>query len=149
VASADIPEGQAPYGSQDSEAWIRWADLLTGSRAYGLTFTGIQSSLVTATLEHSVIGLNPNGSCHGGLVAGAIDQMMGVTATTALGPSMVPVTASLHVQFFAPAIPSLRFDGRVVRKGSSIVSVDVDVFTVADGALCARGQGTMSPRRFV
>lgn len=148
VASSEIIEGQAPYGSADSDAWISWARQLTGSRAYGLAFTRITSDGVVATLEHSTIELNPNGACHGGLVAAAIDQMMGVTAMTVLTPGHVPVTAALHVQFLSPAVPPLRLEGRVLRSGTSIISVDVDVYAELGATVCARGQGTMSPRRF-
>lgn len=83
--------------------------------------------------------LNPNGACHGGLVAAIIDQAMGVVGTTVLPAGSVPVTAALNVEYFAPATPPLQIRASVSRHGSSVLFVAVDVDS-ATGVTCARAR---------
>lgn len=130
---------EVPYGC-GSDAWRDWAENLVACRALGLHCRSIASGEVEMVMDEALYDLNPNGAVHGGLVANAADQVMGVAVAGALPAGQVPVTSTFSMEYHLPARLPLRFGGgRVTRVGRSVVFVEVD-FESGDGRVCSRGR---------
>ena len=139
-------EMNAPYGAGPT-AWAAWADALAGSKAAGLRCRNISPGEAELVLEESPLALNVNGAVHGGLVAYAVDQVMGIVVTSALPEGQVAVTSTLSMEYHWPARLPLVFHGRASRVGRAVAFIDVDV--ESDGRVCSRGRGSMVPRQAV
>ena len=127
----------------DWSMWLDWASKLPASVAMGLECVSVGPSRAVLTMAGSVWPLNPNASVHGGLVMAAADQAGGVAAVAALGQGALPATATLHALYLRPAFPGLTFDCRLVRGGTRLLFIDIDV-TDRDGHLCTKFSGTWS-----
>jgi len=105
------------------------------------------STGVSMLMEDSVWPLNPNGALHGGLVFAAVDHCMGVAAVAAQEPGWGAVTASLTVDYYAPARLPIIYDAKVARRARAVTFVELTA-TAADGQTCARASGiwAASPR---
>jgi uncharacterized protein (TIGR00369 family) len=80
---------------------------------------------------------------HGGLLATMLDNAGWFTAAAAHGEWVV--TAEFHVRLLCgTAGEDLRAEGRIVRQGSRLTVVAMDVFA-ASGAHVATGSGTFCP----
>lgn len=79
---------EVPYGC-GSDAWRDWAENLVACRALGLHCRSIASGEVEMVMDEALYDLNPNGAVHGGLVANAANQVMGVAVTGALPAGQV------------------------------------------------------------
>lgn len=141
-------ESDAPYGCEDNEAWRAWANSLTASKELGMVCRHIDSGTARFALPDSKMAVNPNGASHGGLVAAAIDQAMGIVSVTVMPDLMVCVTSTLNLQYHLPSYFPLSIEARVARSGRALIFVDVEVRDCEQN-ICVRGQGTMVPRRVV
>jgi len=119
---------------------MEWADGLPASRAVGLRCRSMGSAEVSMVMEDSVWPLNPNGAVHGGLVFAAADHCMGVAAVAAQEPGWGAVTASLTVDYYAPARMPITFDAKVARRARAVTFVELTA-TGPDGQTCARATG--------
>jgi uncharacterized protein (TIGR00369 family) len=79
------------------------------------------------------------GVVHGGALATLIDTagMAAAWCTDQLPPSMKGSTAALTVSYLAPAAGTVRAEARVLKRGKTIVTVDVDASS--DAGPVARG----------
>jgi uncharacterized protein (TIGR00369 family) len=124
--------------------WKRWVEALPLAATFGFECVDIDPGRIKLRFAAAPVPLNPNGSVHGGVLAAAADECMGIVAITALPPGSLPATASLHVDYHSPAFPPLTLLGRVDRAGRTLVFVDVDIED-RDGRVCTRCRGTMAP----
>jgi uncharacterized protein (TIGR00369 family) len=84
--------------------------------------------------------LNPNGAVHGGLIAAAADQCMGIAACSVQADGPFVATASLTLDFHRPAVMPLRFEAVVTRSGRALAFVELTVRD-RDGRVCTRCSG--------
>lgn len=140
AATADEAPLDPPSDPPGSRSWIDRADTLPASRAIGVRCLAMQPREVSMTVATSVWPLNPNGALHGGLLFAAIDHCMGVTAVTAQTPGHVAVTASLTVDYYAPAQVPVTLVARVARRARAVTFVELTA-AGADGKTCARATG--------
>ncbi|GAB23019.1 hypothetical protein GOPIP_038_00080 [Gordonia polyisoprenivorans NBRC 16320 = JCM 10675] len=89
---------------------------------------------------------NPVGHVQGGFLAAMLDDTLGPALVATLGPDQWAPTASLHVQFLAPAQPGLFVGhGRIVRKGNTIAFLAGELFTPS-GTIVATANATTTIR---
>lgn len=124
---------------------------MTSTSAY-LAFLGAQVSDGAVSLRVGPDHLNHGGILHGGVVATLLDSVMGHTVGAALAPDHGTATASFTVSFLEPAFlgDELRATAEIVRRGSSLVTVEGSAHRVSDERLIARALGTFAvtrPRR--
>lgn len=75
-----------------------------------------------------------------------LDDTLGPALVATLGPDQWAPTASLHVQFLAPAQPGLFVGhGRIVRKGNTIAFLAGELFTPS-GTIVATANATTTIR---
>jgi uncharacterized protein (TIGR00369 family) len=151
VADSGIDPAFLAPSTDDWDAWPDWATRLPASVSMGLRGVSVSPQRTVLTMAESAWPLNPNGAVHGGLVAAGADQAGGVAAIASLGAGALPATATLHGQFLRPAFPGLTYECRLIKGGTQLVFVEIDVFD-RDGRHCARFDGTWSvhgavPRR--
>jgi uncharacterized protein (TIGR00369 family) len=128
---ADAPE-------QDAIAWFAGLPL---SGPLGIECQQLKPREGTFVVPRAPLVANPNGGVHGGIVAAIADQCLGAVAV--LNSPHFAVTASLHGQFFRPALPALTVHTRLISAGKSLIYVECDI---ADQSRrrCATFQATMS-----
>ena len=86
---------------------------------------------------------NPMGSVQGGFLAAMLDDAMGPAAFTLLQDGQFAPTLEMKVSFLAPAQAGpLVAEGRVLKKGSSVVFVEGTLSTEA-GDLIATASATL------
>lgn len=78
---------------------------------------------------------------HGGVVMSLLDVAMGTAARTANGRAVGIITVNLSVSFLRSCSGVLRAEGRVLRRGRSLVFCDGEVRD-AGGDVMAKGIGT-------
>lgn len=86
--------------------------------------------------------LNPAGVVQGGFITAMLDETMGPTALSALGPGHGVPTLELKVSFLQPVHPgTLVTDGHIVHRGRNVVFTEA---TLSDeqGKLLAKASGT-------
>ena len=140
-------EGDAPvsewYPSAGEQAdWPAWANALSFCRDIGMTCLQLDRSAAVFQMQQSMLTPNPNGAVNGGVVAAAADQVMGAMALRTSEHGRLPATASLHLQFYRPAMAPLTFRATLPRDGRRTKFVDV-VIEDRHGDRCASGQATM------
>lgn len=104
-----------------------WVDSLPLAVAFGITCVEARRGVTRMTITESPIATNPNGAVHGGIVSALIDHAMGATAMTVMPPRTAAVTATLHVDYLAPAVLPLTLDTTVVRNSRALVFVQTQV----------------------
>lgn len=137
------PWWRAPTGGP--EEWLAWARTLPFCRDIGVECTSIDEESAVFTMRESALTPNPNGAVNGGLLAAAADQVMGAMMQRSIGCDLVPATASLHVQYHAPASAPLTFRVRMVTGGHRVRFVEVEIEN-QNGIRCATAQATMIAR---
>lgn len=99
-----------------------------------------------AVLEIDVLPhhLNPQGLVHGGVIAGLLDSVCGISLRTIKAADVGHVTVQLSVSYMRPVRSgTLRGIGTVVRNGRRIGHATAEVVD-ADGNLCAAGTGVFA-----
>ena len=86
--------------------------------------------------------LNSRGDIHGGIVAALVDAAMGAAMRSAYTAGEGATTVSLTVNYLEPAREELIAEGRVVRAGRSLASVEVSV-SDKSGRAVAHAIGTL------
>jgi acyl-coenzyme A thioesterase PaaI-like protein len=126
-----------------------WEDALRGwvngqenFQQSGLVCVSIEGDTSRFSLEPGGWVLNPNGAVRGAQLMAAVDQCMGVAASS---DTHGAVTATLHAQFIRPAFPPVTLEAVITRRGNTVVFVSVDVCD-RDERLCLRCAGSMAPR---
>jgi uncharacterized protein (TIGR00369 family) len=137
------PWWRAPGG--DADSWLAWTRALPFCRDIGVDCVSIDEDEGVFTMPSSVLTPNPNGAVNGGLLAAAADQVMGAMAQRSIGHRRSPATASLHIQYHAPASTPLIFHTRVLSGGHRVRFVEV-VVENHEGMRCATAQATMVAR---
>jgi uncharacterized protein (TIGR00369 family) len=85
---------------------------------------------------------NARGDVHGGAIAGLLDAALAAAARSNLPVGYSTATVAIATNFVAPGRGALVAEGRVLRSGRTIVSVEADARDGA-GVLVAHAIGTM------
>jgi uncharacterized protein (TIGR00369 family) len=141
------PEGQTPPLPPGKEQEVR--DSFSRQRLLielGCTMCAVGSGTCSLELPFSPLAGQQHGFFHGGLI-GTLGDVAGGCAALALLPSGSEVlTLEYKINFLRPALGErLRAEGRVLRKGGTVLVTRVDVHVLRDGnhSLCAALQQTM------
>jgi uncharacterized protein (TIGR00369 family) len=131
----------APQGGTAHE-WLDWANRLPLCVDLSMTCSEIGDGRATFHMAEAPLTANPNGGVNGGLVAAAIDQVMGAIGMLESPHGCAIATATLAVQYLRPAHAPLTFRGTATKRGRTLVFIDV-VVEDADGRLTTSASGTM------
>ena len=82
--------------------------------------------------EEITNGVRSQGTIHGGIVASLADTASAFALSTNFDGQMSFATVDLHINFIARAQSKIYAHARVIRKGSRINVLDVDVFDASD-----------------
>lgn len=88
--------------------------------------------------------INPAGTFHGGVMAGIMDEVIGMTIFT-LGKKNFFTSVNLVVDYFAPAKNEDRVTAiaTVIKEGSSIINAQCEVWNTDKTKLLARGTSNL------
>jgi uncharacterized protein (TIGR00369 family) len=131
----------APQGGK-AEEWLDWANHLPLAEDLCMTCSDIGDGRATFHMEAAPLTANPNGGVNGGLVAAAIDQVMGAIGMLGAPRGHAVATATLAVQYLRPAHAPLTFRGTATKRGRTLVFIEVSVED-ADGRQTTTASGTM------
>jgi uncharacterized protein (TIGR00369 family) len=131
----------APQGGTPAE-WLDWANRLPLCLDLNMTCSEIGDGRATFHMTDVPLTPNPNGGVNGGLIAAAIDQVMGAIGMLESPRGSAIATATLNVQYLRPAHTPLTFRGTASKRGRTLVFIDVAVED-ADGRLTTSASGTM------
>ncbi|KAA1421899.1 PaaI family thioesterase [Nocardioides humilatus] len=132
-----------PRHEDSDDAWRAWADSYPSFSSAGLRCIEIVGPTAVFEFSETAFPLNPNGAVNGGVVALAVDQIMGVLGARIAPTGSMPVTAVLQVQYHAPALPPLRMEARAIQNGRALQAIEVVVHD-ALGRRCSTATGTMA-----
>ncbi len=107
----------------------------------GIQLTDMQPDMATLTLPFASSLVTIGTTVHGGAIASLIDTaaMVAAWSDTAVAENLRGTTVSLVVTYLAPAqSEDLRATARVLRRGRSLVHLDIEVQSVS-GTSVARG----------
>lgn len=113
----------------DSRAYTEWVNSLPLAPAFGIDCVAASRGSTTMTLVESPIATNPNGAVHGGILSALIDHAMGATAMTVMQDGTAAVTATLTIDYLAPAVLPLTFETTVLRHTRALVFVQTQVIS--------------------
>jgi len=86
---------------------------------------------------------NPMGTVHGGVLVDLADAAMGMACASRLELGESFTTIELKINYFRPVIEGMiEARARVINGGRSVVYLECDVATVADGKLVAKTAST-------
>ncbi|HWJ08493.1 MAG TPA: PaaI family thioesterase [Nocardioides sp.] len=129
---------------EDPDAdWVAWADAYPTFVGAGLRCLSMGRTRASFAYVGTPFPLNPNGAVNGGIVALAVDQIMGVMGARVAPTGSMPVTAVLQVHYHSPAIEPLRMDATAIHAGRNLQTIEV-VVTDARGRRCSTATGTMA-----
>jgi uncharacterized protein (TIGR00369 family) len=132
-----------PSHEDGDEHWTTWAAGYPTVCALNLECNEVRATTAEFVLGKPPFPPNPNGAVNGGIIALAVDQIMGVLAARVAPTGSMPVTAVLNVIFHAPAFAPVTLTARAVPGGRSIQTIEVSAHG-ADGRLSSTSTGTMS-----
>jgi uncharacterized protein (TIGR00369 family) len=132
-----------PCHEDPDEDWIAWADAYPTLSGAGLRCVTMGRTQASFEYVGTPFPLNPNGAVNGGIVALAVDQIMGVMGARVAPTGTMPVTAVLQVSYHSPAIEPLRMDATAVYAGRNLQTIEVVVHD-ARGRRCSSATGTMA-----
>jgi len=115
---ANEPDRHAARG------FIAWANSLPMAKTFGVRCVDAARGHTTFTIETAPFTPNPNGAVHGGILAAIVDHIMGVTALSVLPPMHAAVTATLTINFLAPAEVPLTLHTRLTRQTRSLLFLE-------------------------
>lgn len=127
----------------ESGGYVAWVNSLPLATEFGITCVRAARGTTTMELVSSPIANNPNGAVHGGIVSALIDHAMGATAMTVMPTRTAAVTATLNIDYLAPAVLPLTFETTVVRHSRALVFVQTHVRSA--GRLVDLATGTFVP----
>ncbi|WP_216898232.1 PaaI family thioesterase [Nocardia alni] len=130
----------------DWGAWQNWARTQPAIVALGLEPREFGDGRAVFDLAESILPLNPNGAVNGGLVAAVADQVGAMAAVTCAAPGHGVLTCVLNTEYLAPARLPLVCVGTVVRSGSALIFVHIEIDS--GGRLCSAASGTWLPRPY-
>lgn len=138
-----VPDDGSMSGGARSAAELIRAFLPTSPYVghLGLRLTDMQPDAATLTLPFAPAIVTIGAVVHGGAIASLIDTaaMVAAWSSAELPDKLRGSTAGLTVTYLAPAEgEDLHATARVLRRGRSLVYLDVDVRT-ASGTLVAKG----------
>lgn len=111
-------------------------------RAHGAELTEVEPGRVVMRVRLGESHLNPQGIVHGGVIAGLIDSVAGISLRTSRDRDVGHVTVQMQVNYLRPAqAGELYGTGRVVHDGGRVGVAEAEVHD-ADGTLVARGTAT-------
>jgi acyl-coenzyme A thioesterase 13 len=107
------------------------------------TMVAAEKGKLTCILETRKEFCNPGGIVHGGLIAGFIDEIVGMTTVT-LGKPSFSVALNLNIDFLSPGIlgETLTAHTEVIRDGKNITHVECKVYGPS-GKLMAKACSNM------
>src|SRR5436309_14832949 len=95
------------------------------ARLIGFEAKEIADGRATVMLAAGPQHANPMGTLHGGILCDLADAAMGMAFASTLAPEESFTTVELKINFFRPVCEALlRAEGRVVRRGGALGSVD-------------------------
>jgi acyl-coenzyme A thioesterase 13 len=79
---------------------------------------------------------NPNRTMHGGVIAGILDEVIGLTCYT-LGMENIFPTIDLKVDYFlsSKAGDLVRAESKLIRKGNTVINIQASLFNADDKVL--------------
>jgi uncharacterized protein (TIGR00369 family) len=87
----------------------------------------------------------PGGTLSGPAIMMLADTAAWVAILARVGPRLLAVTSSLHIDFFRkPTLTDLVAQGRLLKLGRTLAVVDVELFSRGERALVAKAQVTYS-----
>jgi len=132
-----------PAHEESDAAWQEWINGYPTFASSGLRCLEMGARQARFGIDETLFPLNPNGAVNGGVIALAADQVMGALAIRVTPTGAVPVTATLQVQYHAPALPPLRLEGVAIGGGKLLQAIEVLVHN-ARGERCCTAMGTMA-----
>jgi uncharacterized protein (TIGR00369 family) len=132
-----------PRHEDPDEAWIAWADTYPTFVNAGLRCITMDRTTATFEFTGTPFPLNPNGAVNGGIVALAVDQVMGVMGARIAPTGSMPVTAVLQANYHSPAIEPLRMEATAIHSGRNLQTIEVVVHD-SRGRRCTTATGTMA-----
>ncbi len=123
---------------EDNSAESRPFYRLLGLRSEGGLPAGTSRMRLTGREEFQ----NSRGDIHGGVVAALLDATMGAALRSAFTAGESATTVSMTVNYLEPAREALIAEGRVIRAGRSLASVEATV-TDKTGRTVAHSIGTL------
>ena len=132
-----------PRHEASDEEWRAWAEAYPTFTSAGLHCVEMGRRTATFAFDGTPFPLNPNGAVNGGIVALAVDQIMGVMGARIAPTGSMPVTAALTVHYHSPAIQPLRMEATALHGGRNIQTIEVAVHD-ARGRRCSTATGTMA-----
>src|SRR5205814_2219147 len=86
---------------------------------------------------------NPMGTLHGGILCDVADAAMGMACASLLDEGESFTTLELKINFLRPVMDAaIETRARVVHAGKSLVYLECDVVSLADGKLVAKASST-------
>jgi uncharacterized protein (TIGR00369 family) len=114
----------------------------------------LEMELVEATEGRTVLIVEPGeqhqnevGLVHGGLASALLDNAMGTTVASTMGPGDRAAGLNLNVTFLRPLTPGMgrvRAEGRIVQMGSRVLHAEANLIHEATGELLARATSAFS-----
>lgn len=132
-----------PRHEDPDEDWRAWADVYSTFASAGLRCVTMRGREATFEFDGTPFPLNPNGAVNGGIVALAVDQIMGVMGARIAPTGSLPVTATLTVHYHAPAVQPLRLEAVALHAGRNLQTIEVAVHD-SRGRRCTTATGTMA-----
>ncbi|GAA4544114.1 PaaI family thioesterase [Pseudonocardia xishanensis] len=133
----------SPPKKGDWPGWLSWANALPSIAGLCMDMETMTHGYARATVERSIMPLNPNGAVHGGLVAAFADQIGAMALMPMVGPERTAVTGTLRVEYLRAALLPLVLEARVERLTRALVFVRAELSS--GGRVCALASGTWVP----
>lgn len=112
------------------------------SKLIGFRLVTSERGRTVFELETGPHHANPMGTLHGGILCDLADAAMGTAAATTLEAGESFTTLELKINFLKPVWnTTLRAEGRIVKRGRTIVLTECDVFDTGK-SLVARASST-------
>ncbi|MCB8913998.1 PaaI family thioesterase [Rhodococcus rhodochrous] len=124
--------------------FLEWANRLPMATSFGVKCVEVEFGRTVMEVAEAPFLPNPNGAVHGGIVSAIIDHAMGVTLLSALPRRNAAVTASLTVNYLAPAVVPLVIETRVTKSTRSLMFAESLV--MSGDILVDQATGTFVPR---
>ncbi|MBX7151099.1 PaaI family thioesterase [bacterium] len=105
------------------------------SKMMGFTIDAVRKGYCNMALEYSeevTNGVRSGGTVHGGIVATLVDTAAAFALSTYFDGQMSFATVQLNINYLARAQSRINAHAQVIRRGSRINVVDVDVYDTED-----------------
>lgn len=131
-----LPKGTV----KDLDAYLKEVNSSPFANFMGFRIVEMQEGLVRGEMLTSESMVNQFGGVHGGAIMAFADYMFGVVANMF---DRLSVAVDFTISFFSPAKPGAKLlgEGRVLRRGSRLVNVELTV-TSEEGKTIAKALAT-------